>query len=123
MKIILISPSKDLENEHHLVKFFFESGLENFHLRKPRHSTEQLEKYINKIPEQFHKRIILHSHHNLAGKYDLKGIHFTKNHLSKPKTTWLKIKLLSYKRNINTLIKTKTCSKISDVYLKTEYNY
>ncbi|MFN6038950.1 MAG: thiamine phosphate synthase [Bacteroidota bacterium] len=121
MKIILISPSSEKENEINLVNFFFESGLETYHLRKPKMNTKQLEEYIKQIPEHFHNRIVIHSHHNLAGKFKLKGIHLTKSHLDKPKTTWLKLKLLSYKRSISSLSISQTFSKIPDVYLKTEH--
>ena len=123
MKIILISPNKETENELSLVNYFFESGLEIFHLRKPRLSTKQLEDYINNIPAHFHNRIVIHSHHNLAVKYNLKGIHFTKSHLNKPKTTWLKLKLLSYKRPISSLNLSYTYTKLSDVYQKDQYPY
>ena len=123
MKLILISPSKDLENEMSLLNFFFENGLENYHLRKPRYATSQLEEYIKKIPEQFHNRIVIHSHHNLAGKYNLKGIHFTKSHLDKPKTTWFKMKLLNLKKPISSLSLSQTYSKLTEVYQKSEFNY
>ena len=52
---------------------------------------------MNKIPAHFHDRIILHSHHKLARKYNLKGIHLTKTHIKKRFRTWLTIKLIQIK--------------------------
>jgi thiamine-phosphate pyrophosphorylase len=83
MKLFIITPPKDKDSETTLVTKMFEAGLGTLHLRKPRYSTEQMAEYISKIPSHFHKRIVIHSHHRLALKYDLKGIHLTKTHLTK----------------------------------------
>ena len=32
-------------------------------------------KYLQEIPVHFHNRIVIHSHHNLAWTFKLKGIH------------------------------------------------
>lgn len=85
MKLILITPSRDFTDEPSLVTRMFESGLPTLHLRKPRHSTRRMSEYISGIPTQFHNRIVIHSHHKLALKYNLKGIHLSRTHLS---TSW-----------------------------------
>jgi thiamine-phosphate pyrophosphorylase len=71
MKVILLSKPRYDEEEIDLVKIMFESGLENFHLRKPRVTTNQMKKILDKIPNQFHDRIVIHSHHHLARVYNL----------------------------------------------------
>lgn len=103
MKLIVISPSGKHENETEIVTKLFESGLDTFHLRKPKYSTRQLSDYIKKIPRQFHNRIVIHSHHNLARKFNLKGIHLTKTHRIRRLKTWLSIKLLKAKNPTATI--------------------
>src|SRR3954463_10532790 len=83
MKLVVITPSKDVADEHTLVTKMFESGLNTLHLRKPKYSTNQMAEYICEIPSHFHNRIVIHSHHNLALKFKLKGIHLSSTHLSK----------------------------------------
>ena len=85
MKLIVITPSRDVADEPSLVARMFESGLQTLHLRKPRYSTSRMCKYIQEIPEHFHNRIVVHSHHGLALKFRLRGIHLSRAHL---KTSW-----------------------------------
>lgn len=89
MKLVVITPSKDVADEQSLITKMFESGLTTLHLRKPKHSTNQMAEYLREIPAHFHNRIVIHSHHNLALKFNLKGIHLSKNHLSKNWKYWL----------------------------------
>lgn len=114
MKIILLSSSRKAEEEPELVTKMFELGLESFHLRKARYSTKKLEEYINKIPAHFHNRIIIHSHHKLAAKYDLGGIHLTRIHLKRKYSTWLRLKWLSWKKP--NLLKTLSYRKLASLY-------
>jgi thiamine-phosphate pyrophosphorylase len=123
MKIIVITSNRRDEKEPEIVNSFFANGLETLHLRKPRLSTRELSEYIEKIPAHFHKKIVIHSHHKLAGKYNLKGIHFTKSHLHHPRKTWFRMKMLGLKRNINTLTLSSSHSKLSTLYDVGEFNY
>ncbi|MBN8702254.1 MAG: thiamine phosphate synthase [Bacteroidetes bacterium] len=119
MKLIVITSSqKNIENETQIVTKLFESGLETLHLRKPRYSTKQLTQYIQEIPVHFHNRIIIHSHHNLAWKFKLKGIHLTRSHRNKKLGTWLTIKIAKYK-NKNLLI-TASHRRLSGLFEETE---
>src|SRR6478735_786042 len=88
MRLIVITPSKDVPDEQTLVTKMFESGLKTLHLRKPKHSTAQMMDYIKEIPKHFHNRIVIHSHHKLALKFNLKGIHLSRTHLSKQWRYW-----------------------------------
>ncbi|MHB1688877.1 MAG: thiamine phosphate synthase, partial [Ignavibacteriaceae bacterium] len=58
-------------------------GLEYFHLRKPKIDSAILEKslidYLEQLPEKYHNKLILHSNYDLVQKYNLKGMHYTKN--------------------------------------------
>jgi thiamine-phosphate pyrophosphorylase len=80
MKLIVISPSKSIERETEVVQSLFEHGLNTFHLRKPRMSTKEMRQYIESLPKHFHSRIVIHSHHQLASRYGLRGIHITRHH-------------------------------------------
>jgi thiamine-phosphate pyrophosphorylase len=123
MKVILLSKPRYDEEEIDLVKIMFESGLENYHLRKPRITTNQMKKILDKIPSQFHDRIIIHSHHHLARVYNLKGIHYTRSHFkSTIKNWWRKFMLSYFKPNI---LKTRSYTNLSSVYDKEtlEYEY
>ena len=46
MKIIVISNSDDLVDEHHIIEQLFEEGLDCFHLRKPYKNIEELEQFM-----------------------------------------------------------------------------
>lgn len=118
MDLLVITSSHKSENEPALFTKMFEAGLLTLHLRKPKFSTRQLMEYIEQIPEEFHNRIIIHSHHNLVFKYDLKGVHFTSIHLNRKfKKWWFLRKLrLSNKK----IVKTRAYRKLSEVYRKEE---
>ena len=62
--------------EPEVVNHLFENGLRLFHLRKPDWSDAKVRWYIERIEPQYHSRVTLHSHHDLAGEYDVGGLHF-----------------------------------------------
>jgi len=66
-----VSSSKEIE----IMKDLFEAGLQTFHLRRPGYDYQKMKEYIQRIPEEFHDRLVIHSHHKLAKKFNLKGIH------------------------------------------------
>ena len=76
MKLILISPLDDYENEIGVLHQLFALGLEFFHLRKPNYSEARLRAFILQINANYRNRIVLHSHHHLAKDMMLKGVHF-----------------------------------------------
>ena len=123
MKIVVITPSKRSDNEIAAVIQMFEAGLSTLHVRKNRFSTKELDEYINEIPKHFHNRIIIHSHHRLALKYDLKGFHFTSTHLKKKFKLWLNTKFIYIRKP--KLVKTISYRKATELYepqpVKTNY--
>ena len=122
MRLLIISSSKNIENEIQIVTQLLEHGLETYHLRKPSMRTKEMRDYIESIPAHFHNRIIIHSHHNLARKYKLKGIHLTRKHQKKKFQLWLRLKILKF-RNPNIFI-TTSFHKLASVYEnKSNYNY
>ncbi|RZK98580.1 MAG: thiamine phosphate synthase, partial [Hymenobacter sp.] len=55
----------------------FELGLAVFHVRKPAWSRAETEAYLQAIPSQYHGRLVLHAHYELALRYPVKGVHLT----------------------------------------------
>jgi thiamine-phosphate pyrophosphorylase len=119
MKVIVISPTRKKDNEVENVIRMLENGLETFHLRKPKYSTRMMREYIEKIPSQFHNKIVIHSHHRLAAKYNLKGIHLTRSHLSKKYKTWFNLKYIQLRRGKIEISVSQ--SKLSTLYEKDRF--
>lgn len=74
--IVLIAPENDVPNEIEILNQLFQEGLEYYHFRKPHKNYKAHGDYLNKIDQQYHKRIVTHYHHELINEFDLKGIHF-----------------------------------------------
>lgn len=90
---ILISESKFSITESQRVTELFMNGLQFFHVRKSKLSNRQMKKYIESIPSEFHSRLVLHSHHLLALKYTVRGIHLTRKHKN---SSWYRWGILRY---------------------------
>jgi thiamine-phosphate pyrophosphorylase len=121
MKLIVITPARDVEDEQSLVTKMFENGLQTLHLRKPKHSTNKLREYIQEIPSQFHDRIVVHSHHDLAIKFNLKGIHLGKIHLSRRfKYLFIRLRL---KFKFSDTSKSRSYSRLQQLYIKEERKF
>lgn len=121
MKLIVITPSKDIPDEQSLITKMFESGLGTLHLRKPKYSTHQMMEYIKEIPTHFHNRIVIHSHHKLALKFNLKGIHLSNTHLTKKWNyffTRLRLKMKFGKTS-----KSRSYARLQQIYTKEEQNF
>ena len=98
MKTIVLSSQRSDENEIQILINFFELGLKSFHLRKPHYSKQKMRKYLDNIPSLYHNRIIIHSHHKLAKKYNLKGIHLSSKERKSNFKNWINIKSLKRKK-------------------------
>lgn len=98
-KLIVISSPDGFEHEIQHVLEMFRSGLQHFHVRKPKFSTNRLRQYIEKIDKKYYNRIILHSHHELCVPFRLQGIHLTKHHRKKNIfKSWLRLKYIKFRR-------------------------
>lgn len=124
MKLIVISSASDIENEAKIVTQLFEAGLETFHLRKLKLSTNRMKQFINQIPVHFHNRIFIHSHHNLATVFKLGGIHLTSTHKKKKYKTWFLIKWIKLKNpNIKISTSVKNIGNLFEVEKSDLYDY
>ncbi|MBI2269630.1 MAG: thiamine phosphate synthase [Bacteroidetes bacterium] len=122
MKLILISSSSGIEKEVEILTSLFEKGLQTLHLRKPKYSTPKLRKFLQSIPSKYHNRIIIHSHHNLALKFDLKGIHLTKSHKRRRLKTWFTLMMI--RRRKPGILVTTSYTKLGNILeAEKQYNY
>lgn len=123
MKLVVITQSQKSDNEIANIIQMFEAGLETLHVRKNRFSTKELDAYLKEIPSHFHDRIIIHSHHKLALKYNLKGFHFTSTHLKHKFKLWWNTRMI-YLRKPH-LVKSISHKRIAELYelqkVKTDY--
>ena len=109
MRLIVISSGKSLEQEIQIVTDLFEAGLPTFHLKKDLYSTRRMAKFIRQIPKQYHDRIVIHSHHKLARRFKLKGIHLSKPHKKRKWRTLVNLRLVQLRNphiQLSTSVKT-----------------
>ena len=84
MKLILITPPTYFVEEDKIITALFEEGLDILHLRKPNTAPMYAERLLSLIPEQYHKRIVVHGHFYLKDEYKLKGIHLNSRNPNAP---------------------------------------
>jgi len=73
--VVVISNPTPVKDELSIIHQLFGEGLEVFHLRKKDYPESEVRKIIEKIPEKYFGKIVLHSHYYLTADYKLKGIH------------------------------------------------
>jgi thiamine monophosphate synthase len=75
MKLIVISPPENLNEEKQILPSLFAEGLEKFHVRKPQFSKSEIESYISEIPAVYHPRLVIHGLPELQKSYSTGGLH------------------------------------------------
>jgi len=75
--LIAISSPTPLADEATIINALFDEGLETLHLRKPDLEADEMKKLIEHVKPQFHHRIALHQHHEMAGDLGINRLHFT----------------------------------------------
>lgn len=98
MEVVVITSPDKFKSEIPIVLALFQAGLMTLHIRKHKFSTQKLAEYLDLIPKQYHSRIILHSHHKLALKFKLKGIHLTKQHRKNKIKNMVRLLVLKIRR-------------------------
>ena len=78
--MVMTSPDK-FRSEIYIVIKLFENGLETLHLKKPNFSKRHYKDYINHIPKEYHKNIIIHNYFSLVYNFKLKGYNSSKIYL------------------------------------------
>lgn len=84
--LFVISSEQWVANEHEVLPQLFAAGLTTFHVRKPGWPRAELEAYLRAIPAQYHPRVVLHAHYELALEYPFQGIHLTTHARQQPAT-------------------------------------
>ena len=76
--LVLLSHPEQYPGEADLLnRMLAANGQFGFHLRKPGMERVSFEQLLSAIDAVHHPRIVLHQHHELVDRYELKGIHFT----------------------------------------------
>ena len=75
LALLVISPESEDDREHATLAGLFAAGLTSYHLRKPTWSRAQIATWLRALPAQFHPRLVLHTHHDLATEFTLGGLH------------------------------------------------
>lgn len=84
MKLILITRPTYFVEEDKIITALFEEGLDILHLRKPDTAPMYAERLLSLIPEQYHKRIVVHENFYLKEEFKLKGVHLSQRNPNLP---------------------------------------
>ena len=84
MKLIVITTPYFFEGESRIISRLFREGMERLHLRKPQSNMDELRMLLDAIPSEYHSRIVLHDHFELAIEYQLAGIHLNSRNHTRP---------------------------------------
>lgn len=75
MKLVIITQPQFFIEEDKIITTLFEEGLETLHLYKPGSEPLYFERLLTLIPEDYHRRIVIHEHYYMQKEFDLGGIH------------------------------------------------
>ena len=82
MKLIVITSPQFIGGEASYITSMLQKGIDLVHLRKPESSPCDCAKLLDAIPEELHRRIVIHYHHCLCKDYHLGGMHISPYHMS-----------------------------------------
>ena len=74
--IVVITPEELVQNETEIINALFKEGLDLLHIRKPFINSEEMKDFIQNIHSEFHHQLVLHSHHDLAERFNISRFHF-----------------------------------------------
>lgn len=78
MKWIVITSPDFLPGEASFIDCLFRHGIDLLHLRKPDSTIELCRQLLRDIPNEWHNRIVLHDHFQLATEFSLHGVHLNR---------------------------------------------
>ena len=79
----MTSPTYFVE-EDKILETLFEEGMEMLHLNKPDSSPVYAERLLSLLPEEYHKKIVVHDNYYLKNEYGLAGIHLDEDDAEAP---------------------------------------
>lgn len=105
MKLIVFTPENIFDYESNIINKLFELELETLHLRKPNLNLYDYRAIIQNISTDFHKRIVIHNHFELANEFEIKGIHLKKSNINN----------LLYFKDINFNLISYSCHNLNEI--------
>ncbi len=82
---IVITLPEFFDGEVGQIAQLLRSSIDLVHIRKPQATAEETERLIQAIPTDFHNRLVLHDHYELAEKYHIHGVHLNSRNPLPPK--------------------------------------
>jgi len=82
LNIVFSLPDQTNKEIEHIHELLLDDNIDYLHLRKPSFDANQLKNFINKIDEDLHYKIVIHSHYHLINEFDLAGINLNKKSLN-----------------------------------------
>jgi thiamine-phosphate pyrophosphorylase len=77
MELMVISSPRCFEGESAFINALFEEGLEIFHMRKPETDKKDYARVLDGVSARYRNRIALNQHHELAGDFGTKRLHYS----------------------------------------------
>ena len=77
-KLIVITSPYFFKGEDSILSHLFDEGMQHLHLRKPDSEANELRKLLDRIPDIYYPKVVLHDCFNLAIEYGLGGIHLNR---------------------------------------------
>ena len=74
-ELVLITSPEDFADEHALIESLFGLGLSRLHVRKPRHASGALERWLLALDADCRSKVVLHAHPEMAHEFNLFGFH------------------------------------------------
>ena len=85
MKLVIMTSPTYFVEEDKILTTLFEEGMENLHLSKPDSSPVYAERLLSLLPEDYHRKIVVHENYYLKNEYGLAGIHLDELDAETPK--------------------------------------
>lgn len=131
MKLIIMTSPTYFVEEDKILETLFEEGMEMLHLNKPDSSPVYAERLLSLLPEEYHKKIVVHDNYYLKNEYGLAGIHLDEADAEAPQGYKGKIsrtcrsleELKSAKKQSKYVFLRDVFDSISDANEKASFNY
>jgi thiamine-phosphate pyrophosphorylase len=75
-KLIVITDPAMIPQEAATINQLFDAGLDVLHVRKPGIAAAAVTNLLASVAGEYHERIALHQHHELAGQFGMNRLHF-----------------------------------------------
>lgn len=95
--LVVISNPTVVAGEAAIINALFDEGMEILHLRRHGITADEMNTMMKKIKPQYHHQVALHQHHDLAGDFGTKRLHFTEARRKEmDEETLMKLKVSSH---------------------------